>query len=183
MEHITRRRAAKVRPYRTCSTARRLHWLLYVYVILKAAPLRTFQVSTRLSSTGSQFLPGPNSTGRRSVTFIPSFSSEIQFPPCLERRNQFPCSVSRPSRLEGVFLLPLLLQPSACRVLTSAGRNIVPCSGHVKPYIPSLWLLARQRHYFHLSLSERVSCHPCVALKRRVRPWQEFRAIHVPKHQ
>jgi hypothetical protein len=46
MEHITRRRAAKVRPYRTRSPSSRQHQLLYVYVILKAAPLRAFQVST-----------------------------------------------------------------------------------------------------------------------------------------
>ena len=128
---ITRRRAAKVRPYRTCSPSRRQHQLLYVYVILKAAPLRTFQVSTRLSSTGSQFLPGPNSTGRRSVTFIHHFQPKFNFlrVSSAGANSRIPFPARR--ALKASFSLSAS-STSACRVLTSAGRNILPCSRNAK---------------------------------------------------
>lgn len=131
MEYITRRRAAKVRPYRTCSPSRRQHQLLYVYVILKAAPLRTFQVSTRLSSTGSQFLPGPNSTGRRSVTFIHHFHPKFNFHRVSSAGTNSRAPFPARRALKASFSLSAS-STSACRVLTSAGRNILPCSRHAK---------------------------------------------------
>ena len=109
------------------------HRVLYVYVILNAAPLRTFQVSnTRLSSTGSQasqFLPGPNSTGRRFIHhFHPKFNFLRASSAGTNSRVPFPAVRA----LRAPFPHPLLLQPSACRVLTTAGRHLLRYFGHVK---------------------------------------------------
>ena len=63
---------------------------------LKAVPLRAFHVA-RLHPLVCQFnfMPGPNSTGRRKHHLHPSFSPEIQFPPLLQAPEPIP--VSRPS--------------------------------------------------------------------------------------
>ena len=132
MDHITRRRAAELRPlqnmqYNSSTTPG------FVRVCnTKGRSAPSFQVSTRLSTTARQFLPGPNSTGRRSVTFIHHFHPKFNFIRVLGAGSNSRAPFPPRRALKASFFPPLLLQPSACRVLTSAGRNILPYSGHVK---------------------------------------------------
>lgn len=61
---------------------------------LKAVPLRAFHVGCLPFFCQFNFMPGPNSTGRRKHYLHPSFSPEIQFPPLL--RAPGPIPVPRP---------------------------------------------------------------------------------------
>jgi hypothetical protein len=74
------------------------------------------------------FMPGPNSTGRRKRHLHPSFSPEIQFPPLL--RAPGPIPVSRPQAPVASWRAPVC--PSLTLQHACADLNTV---GHSKPYV------------------------------------------------
>ena len=94
---------------------------------LKAVPLRAFHVGC-LHPLFCQFnfMPGPNSIGRRKRHLHPSFSPEIQFPPFLGAPGPIPGS--RPQAPVASWRAPVC--PSLTLQHACADLNTV---GHSKP--------------------------------------------------
>jgi hypothetical protein len=91
---------------------------------LKAVPLRAFQVGClHLLLCQFNFMPGPNSTGRRKRHLHPLFSPEIQFPPF---RAPGPIPVSRPQAPVASWrasVCPSLTLQHACADLNTVGHS------------------------------------------------------------